>query len=62
MSIEQLLVEIESLSPDDIRERIAHLASEDKALRILLRTKLQATKERQKLAPAKDRGEAAPCK
>jgi hypothetical protein len=62
MSIDQLLAEIESLSPDEIRERIAHVASEDKALRILLRTKLQADKERRKLAPKQGRQEAKPCK
>jgi hypothetical protein len=54
MSIEQLLSEIQSLSPDEIRQRLAHVAAEDKALRVLLRSKLEADRERQKLAPGKE--------
>ncbi len=50
-TIEEILTAVDSLNADEIRNRLAALAAEDKALRSLLRTKIQAQRERQKLAP-----------
>ena len=51
MSIEQILAGLDSLTAEQIQERLADLAGQDKALRVILRSKLQAERERRKIAP-----------
>jgi hypothetical protein len=43
-SIETLLENIRALEPDEIRARLEAMENEEKALRVLLRTKLAASK------------------
>jgi hypothetical protein len=57
--VEHILSELDRLTADEIRGRIADLAAEDKALRLILRAKLQADRERQRIAP-KQSQEATP--
>jgi len=43
-TIETLLENIRALEPDEIRARLEAMENEEKALRVLLRTKLAASK------------------
>jgi len=43
MDAEQFISELRRLTPDAIRQRLAELAAEEKALRILLRASLRAS-------------------
>lgn len=44
---EVLIREIRQLSPDEIRRRLADISAEEKALRYLLRTRLNAQPKQQ---------------
>lgn len=51
MKPELLIEQLRKLPPDEIRQRLEELDAEQKALRYLLRTRLDATPRRGKEAP-----------
>ena len=54
-NVQQVLSGLDQLTADEIRGRIADLAAEDKALRLILRAKLQAARQRERIAPEQSR-------
>jgi hypothetical protein len=56
--VQHVLSGLGQLTADEIRNRIADLAAEDKALRLILRAKLQAERQRQRIAPQQSQGAA----